>query len=114
MDKITIILGILLFAVATVIVYSWGLVKQSNQTADLMKLLFSKGEGKVKKYLKKHEYITVAQIEEMSENLTASMPFSRNRAIVKDKKDFVSKLVAYMEKTGQVTVNGNQIKKKDK
>lgn len=114
MKTITIILGILLFAVATVIVFSWGLIKQKNQTSDLMRLLFSKGESMVKKYLKKNEYITIAEIEKMCENLTASMPFSRNRAVVKDKKDFVSKLVAYMEKTGQVTVNGNQVKRKEK
>lgn len=112
MKTMTIIMGILLFAIATMIVFSWGLIKQKNQTSDLMRLLFSKGESMVKKHLKKNDYITIAEIEKMCENLSASMPFSRNRAVVKDKKDFVSKLVTYMEKTGQVTVDGNIVSKK--
>lgn len=111
MNAITIIMGIFLFAIATVIIFSWGLIKQKNQTSDLMRLLFSKGESMVKKYLKKNDYITMADIEKMSEDLTAGFPLSRNRAIVKDKKDYAAKLVEYMEKTGQVTVNGSIVTK---
>ena len=48
----TAIIGIVLFAIATMILYGWGIVKQKNQTNDLMNLLFSKGQDKIKKYLK--------------------------------------------------------------
>ena len=53
MEKSTIIMGIILFAIATMVIYGWGLVKQKNQSSDLMSMLFSKGNAKVKKYLKK-------------------------------------------------------------
>ena len=52
MKLVTIIVGVLLFALATMIIYGWGMVKQKNESQDLMNLLFSKGESKVKKYLK--------------------------------------------------------------
>ena len=44
----TVIIGIVLFAVVTMILYGWGIVKQKNQTSDLMNLLFSKGQDKIK------------------------------------------------------------------
>ena len=47
----TVIIGIALFAIVTMILYGWGIVKQKNQTSDLMNLLFSKGQDKIKKYL---------------------------------------------------------------
>ena len=107
----TIIIGIILFAIATMIIYGWGLVRQRNQTGDLMKLLFGKGESQVKKYLKKNEYITKTDVERICGGLEAKMPFSANRAVVKDKKDFASQLLAYMEKTGQLEKDGAKYKK---
>ena len=48
MKLVTVIVGVLLFALATMIIYGWGIVKQKNESQDLMNLLFSKGESKVK------------------------------------------------------------------
>ncbi len=111
MKPITIILGVIFFAIATMIIYGWGLVRQKNQSADLMNLLFSKGNAKVKKYLKKNEYVTVEDVEKMADGLEAKQPFSGNRAIVKDKKDFSTKLLQYMVKTGQIEQEGSRYKK---
>lgn len=111
MEPITIILGIIFFAIATMIIYGWGLIKQRNQTQDLMNLLFSKGNAKVKKYLKKNEYITIEDVEKMADGLEAKQPFSANKAIVKDKRDFSQKLLDYMVKTGQVEKEGSRYKK---
>ena len=83
----TVIIGIALFAIVTMILYGWGIVKQKNQTSDLMNLLFSKGQDKIKKYLKQHEYVTISQVEQICEGLEAKQPFSRNKAVVKDKKN---------------------------
>ena len=49
MKPSTVIIGIILFAIVTMIIYGWGIVKQKNQTKDLMNLLFSKGQDKIKK-----------------------------------------------------------------
>ena len=57
MKPSTVIIGIILFAIVTMIIYGWGIVKQKNQTKDLMNLLFSKGQDKIKKYLKQNEYL---------------------------------------------------------
>ena len=83
----TVIIGIALFAIVTMILYGWGIVKQKNQTSDLMNLLFSKGQDKIKKYLKQHEYVTISQVEQICEGLEAKQPFSRNKAVVKDKRN---------------------------
>lgn len=102
----TIIIGIILFAIATMIIYGWGLVKQRNQTGDLTKMLFGKGESQIKKYLKKNEYITKTDVERICGGLEVRMPFSTNRAVVKDKKNFAAQLLAYMERTGQLKKDG--------
>ena len=99
MKLVTVIVGVLLFALTTMIIYGWGIVKQKNESQDLMNLLFSKGESKVKKYLKKNEYITLPQVAELCDGIEAKLPFSKNKAIVKDKKDFAKQLMQYMVKT---------------
>ena len=111
MKPIPIILGVIFFAAATMIIYGWGLAKQKNQSKDLMNLLFSKGNAKVKKYLKKNEYITIAEVEKMADGLEAKQPFSGNKAVVKDKSDFSKKLLQYMVKTGQIEEEGNRYRK---
>lgn len=111
MDIVTIVIGIILFALATMILYGWGMVKQKNQTGDLMRMLLSKGESRVKKYLKENEYITNADVERICDGLSVKQPFSRNKAIVKDKKNFVNQLLKYMIKTGQLEQEGNRYKK---
>ena len=42
MKPSTVIIGIILFAIVTMIIYGWGIVKQKNQTKDLMNLLLAK------------------------------------------------------------------------
>lgn len=111
MKPITIILGVILFAIATMLLYGWGLVKQKNQSADLMNLLFSKGNAKVKKFLKKNEYITIDDVEKMADGLEAKQPFSANKAVVKDKRDFSEKLLQYMVKTGQIEGEGGKYRR---
>ena len=85
----TVIIGIALFAIVTMILYGWGIVKQKNQTSDLMNLLFSKGQDKIKKYLKQNEYITISQVEQICD---------------------AKKLVEYMLKTNQLEQEGSRYK----
>lgn len=44
---------VLMFAVATMIIYGWGLWRTMHQKQDLSNMLCSKGISKVKKALKK-------------------------------------------------------------
>lgn len=107
----TMIIGILLFAIATMLIYGWGLVKQKNQSRDLMNMLFAKGESRVRKYMKKNDSITHKQVETLCEGIEARMPFSSNKAIVKNQKDFADQLLSYMIKTGQLEKDGLKYKK---
>ena len=93
---LVLVIGILLFAMATVFVYVWGIIKQRNQAGDLSKLLYSKGTAKIKKYLKKHETATEKELEELMKGLRASLFYSRNQAVVQDTGDFVRQLTSYM------------------
>ena len=71
----TIILGILFFAIATMIIYGWGIIRQKNQSGDLMKILFSKGQARVKKYVKMHGAITLGQAAKLCEAFGAGLFF---------------------------------------
>ena len=73
-----IVLGILLFALATAVLYVWGLRKSMTQEADLERILLNKCAGTVVKYLRKHGKIT------------------QNRIRVQDPAAFAPKLVGYM------------------
>lgn len=102
----TILLGIIFFALVTMLIYGWGIVRQKNQSSDLMKLLFSKGQSRVKKYLKVNGTITLGQAAKLCEGMEARQPFSANKAVVKDSRDFADQLLSYMMKTGQVEKQG--------
>ena len=108
MDFYTVIFGIILFAAATMIIYGWGMIRQKNQPGDLMSMLFSKGERKIKRYLDNNEYVTSSDVETMCDGLEAKLPFSRNRAIIKDKRDYADQLLSYMVKTGQLKKEGSK------
>lgn len=113
----TIVIGLLLFALAAMILYGWGMVKQKNQSKDLMRLLFSKGESRIKKYMKENDSITRAQAQKLCNGLEAKMPFSANKAVVKNQQDFADQLLSYMVKTGQLKKEGTKyvkIKKEGK
>ena len=49
---------------------------------------------------------TLGQAAKLCEGLEARQPFSANRAVVKDTRDFAGQLLAYMVKTGQVEKKG--------
>lgn len=94
---LVLVIGILLFAMATVFVYGWGIIKQRNQAGDLSRLLYSKGAARVKKYLKKHDTVTEQELESLMKGLRASLFYSRNQAVVQDTGEFVRQLTAYMQ-----------------
>ena len=108
----TIIIGIILFALATMLIYVWGMYRQVNQSKDLMNLLFSNCESQVRKYLKKHSVVSTKEVEEMVTGLTAKLPFSSKKSVVTDPKEFTEKLMDYMVRTGQVERDGMNYRKR--
>lgn len=80
----TIVIGILMFAAATAILYAWGLAKAIDQKSDLQRRLMSACGSKVVKYLKKHDTITQAEIARQIQGTTAGQFWSRNKVKVQD------------------------------
>lgn len=46
----------------------------------------------------------------MTAGLEAKQPFSGNKAVIKDSRDFALKLLEYMVKTGQIEKEGSRYK----
>lgn len=98
---------ILLFALATMIVYGWGLWRSVRQQQDLSNLLCSKGISKIKKALKKNGSMTFTELESVVKDLTASQPFSRERIGVTDPEKFLDSILPYMIRQKMITCEGS-------
>lgn len=109
-----IILGIILFALVTAVLYVWGLKKSVTQSADLQRILLHKSAAAVVNYLKKHETIEEAEMARQIAGIRAGMFWSRQRAAIQNPEQFVPRLVVYM--TGQQLIErmpGGQFRLKE-
>ena len=79
---------VLLFALATALIYAWGLWRARNQAHDLNSMLSAKGVSRVRKALKKNGAMTRKELEKVVSGLSARQPFSRN-GIEVDRKSVV-------------------------
>ncbi len=91
-----IILGIVLFALVTAVLYVWGLKKSMTQQEDLDRALLRKSAERVNRYLKAHDTIDRAEMARLAEGVRAGLFWSRSRAGVRDGKKFVPELIEYM------------------
>ena len=96
---------ILLFALATMIIYAWGLWRSVRQNQDLSNLLAAKGVSKVKKALRKKSGLTLKELEPFVKDLTAKQPFSRQQIAVTDPKEFLNSILPYMVRQKMITEN---------
>jgi len=96
MTKGQIILGIVLFALVTAVLYVWGLRKSMEQGAEMTRILLSRCGSKVVKYLKKHDAVTEAEIARLIDGVTAGEFWSRKKLTVQDPKKFVGQVTAFL------------------
>ena len=94
---------VLLFALATAIIYAWGLWRSMRQRQDLSNLLSAKGVTKIKKALRKNGSMTRRDLEPVIKDLTAKQPFSREKITVTDPKKFLDSILPYMIKQRIIT-----------
>lgn len=87
---------VLLFALATMIIYGWGLWRTIRKNQDLSNMLCAKGISRIKRVLRKNGPMTRRDIEPFVKNLTASQPFSRDRISVTDPAQFLDSILPYM------------------
>lgn len=94
---------VLLFALATMIIYGWGLWRSMRQSQDLSNMLSAKGISKVKKALKKNGALTKKELEPFVKGLTAKQPFSREQIGVTDCRKFLDSILPYMIRQKMIT-----------
>lgn len=109
----TIIVGIILFAVATAILYIIGMKKKMNEDKRLFDMLLNNGAYRVVKYLKTHESITLKGIGYVIKDISAKEFGSSKKAVIKDGRAFQDSLLDYMLKEGYIVgAPGNEKKKR--
>lgn len=91
-----IIVGIVLFAIASAILYVWGLRKSMTQAADLERILLNKSAAHVMQYLKQHPTISQKEMARQIKNVKAGLFWSRKQVQVQDATVFAKKLARYM------------------
>ena len=93
-----------MFAVATVIVFSWGIIKEQNKSRDLMNQLYKKAENNVVKAFKRKDVLSRKDIENEVKNVKASLFYSRDKMVDQNPKSFTKSLINTM-------INNNVIEK---
>ena len=96
MSKGQTLLGILLFALATAILYVWGLHKSMGQSADLTRILLNRCGNKVVGFLKKHDTVTEAEIAQLISGVTAGEFWSRKHLVVQEPKQFAGQVINFL------------------
>ncbi len=94
---------VLLFAVATALIYAWGLWRTQKQKQDLSNLLSSKGVSRIRKALRKNGQMTRKELETVVKDLSAGQPFSSERMGVTDSRQFLDSLLPYMIRQHLIT-----------
>ena len=92
----TILLGILMFAVATAVLYAWGLGKALDQQQTLERNLLHVCGSRVIRYLKKNGTITQEQVAELIQGITVGQFWSRNKLKIQCGKDFAPKVLHFL------------------
>ena len=90
------IVGVLMFAAVTAVLYVWGLKKSTNQQEELPRNLLHACGSKVVKHLKKHDTMTTAEIAQKIEGTTVRQFWSRNRLTVQSGKAFAPEVIKFL------------------
>lgn len=102
-----IVVGILMFAAVTAVLYVWGLKKSLNQREDLSRNLMSACGARVVKYLKRHETITQAEIGDLIDGMTIGQFWSRNKIKVQSGKIISGQVIEFLMDQQYIESAGN-------
>lgn len=90
------IVYILMFALSTVVIFSWGIIKEQNKSKDLMNQLYKKAEAKVLKAFKKKDILTRRDIENEIKDIKASLFYSKDKMVVQNSSSFTKNIINTM------------------
>lgn len=108
-------LGIVLFAIATAVLYVWGLKKSLDQQETLEQNLLRACGSRVVRYLKRHDTISRAEVAQLIAGITVGPFWSRQKARVQDGSQAAEKVLDFLVNQQYIeVVKRNQYRLKEK
>ena len=92
----TIILGVLLFALVTAILYAWVLKKSVAKEEDMTRALLNACGSRVVKHLKKHGTASAKEIAGLLEGGSVHPVWSKNKMKVQDGKKVAPQVIEFL------------------
>lgn len=110
------IIYILLFAIATVIISCYGIVKEKNKSKDLLSVLYAKSYKAIMNSFKKKDTLSRKDMENEIINLKASLFYSRDKLVIQNPSHMTTVMIGKMLNEGIImkTSNGYSLKKDEK
>ena len=108
---------VLMFMVATMIIYGWGLFRSQRAAKDDTKLLYSKGASVIKKALRENGGMTRFELRELIKDLKSTPIFSKRTIAVTNPDEFIDLLLPYLvtqKEIIEVKENGKTVYKLNK
>lgn len=90
------ILGIVMFAAATAVLYVWGLKKSFGQQEDMSRALLHACGSKVLRHLKKHGTVSREEVAGLIEGTIVGPMWSRQRMKVQSGKDYAPQVIDFL------------------
>ncbi len=101
-QTMVIVIGIILFALATMLLYVIGLKRKMNEEKRLNDMLLNNSARRVLDYLKDHDCVTKNEIGYIIQDVRAKEFHSKKTAIISDGKAFQDELLRFMLEKGYI------------
>lgn len=107
---------ILLFAIATVIIYIWGMKNEQSKEKELLDNLYKKSEKIVIKSFKQNKTLSRKDIENELTNVKSSLFYSKHKLVIKNPSHLAKIIIGNLLNNGTIikTTNGYTLKYKSK
>ena len=101
-QSMVIVIGVILFALATVLLYGIGLKRKMNEEKRLNAMLLNNSALQVIKYLKTHDQVTKEEIGYIVKDVKAREFHSKKTAIISDGAAFQDEVLCFMLDGGYI------------
>ena len=101
------IIGIAMFALATAVLYVWGLKKSMGQQDDMTRALLHACGSKVLRYLKKHKTVSQGEIAKIIQGTTVHPMWSRHKLTVKNGEEYAPAVIQFLLDQQYMKADGN-------
>ena len=107
---------ILLVAIATVIIYIWGIKQEQSREKELLDKLYKKSEKLVIRSFKQNKTLSRKDIENELANVKSSLFYSKHKLVIKNPSHLAKIIIGNLLNSGTIikTTNGYTLKYKSK